>query len=47
MADRARWGKASPGLDAPEGMARDFLSQLLGFADALRGLVPAVTVHEE
>lgn len=35
------------GLDAPEGMARDFLSQLLGFADALRGLVPAVTVHEE
>jgi hypothetical protein len=35
------------GVDAPEGVARDFLSQLLGFADALRELVPAVTLHEE
>lgn len=35
------------GVDAPEGVARDFLSQLLGFADALRELVPAVTVHED
>lgn len=35
------------GVDAPEGVARDFLSQLLGFADALRGLVPTVTIHED
>lgn len=35
------------GVDAPEGVARDLLSQLFGFADALRELVPAVTVHEE
>lgn len=35
------------GVDAPEGVARDFLTQLLGFADALRELVPAVTLHEE
>ncbi len=35
------------GVDAPEGVARDFLAQLFGFADALRKLVPAVTVHEE
>lgn len=35
------------GVDAPEGVARDFLAQLLGFADALRELVPAVTVHED
>jgi len=35
------------GVDAPEGVVRDFLSQLLGFADALRELVPAVTVHED
>lgn len=35
------------GVDAPEGVARDFLAQLLGFADALRQLVPAVTVYEE
>lgn len=35
------------GVDAPEGVARDLLSQLLGAADALRELVPAVTVHEE
>jgi len=35
------------GIDAPEGVMRDFLAQLLGFADALRELVPAVTIHEE
>ena len=35
------------GVDAPEGMARDFLAQLLGAADALRELVPAVTIREE
>ncbi len=35
------------GVDAPEGIVRDFLAQLLGFADALRELVPAVTLHEE
>lgn len=35
------------GVDAPEGVIRDFLAQLLGFADALRELVPAVTIHEE
>lgn len=34
------------GVDAPEGVARDFLAQLLGFADSLRELVPGVTVHE-
>ena len=35
------------GIDAPEGVLRDVLSQVLGFADALRELVPAVTIHEE
>ncbi len=35
------------GVDAPEGVVRDFLAQLLGFADAVRELVPAVTIHEE
>jgi hypothetical protein len=35
------------GLDAPEGVARNFLAQLFGFADALRELVPAVTIREE
>ena len=35
------------GVDAPEGVVRDFLAQLLGFADALRELVPSVTIHEE
>ncbi len=35
------------GVDAPEGVARDFLAQIFGFADALRDLVPAVTIHEE
>ncbi len=35
------------GIDAPEGVVRDFLSQILGFADSLRELVPAVTVREE
>ncbi len=35
------------GVDASEGVVRDFLAQLLGFADALRELVPAVTIHEE
>lgn len=35
------------GVDAPEGVMKDFLVQLLGFADALRELVPAVTIHEE
>ncbi len=35
------------GIDAPEGVVRDFLAELLGFADALRELVPAVTIHEE
>ena len=35
------------GVDAPGGVARDFLAHLLGFADALREIVPAVTVREE
>lgn len=35
------------GVDAPEGVLRDFLTQVFGFADALRELVPAVTIHEE
>ncbi len=35
------------GVDATEGVARDLLSQLLGFADALRDLVPPVIIHEE
>ena len=35
------------GVDAPEGVLKDFLAQVLGFADALRELVPAVTIHEE
>ncbi len=35
------------GVDAPEGVVRDFIAQVLGFADALRDLVPAVTIHEE
>lgn len=35
------------GVDAPEGIMKDFLAQALGFADALRELVPAVTIHEE
>ncbi len=35
------------GVDAPEGVVRDFLAQLLGFADAVRELVPAVTIHDE
>ncbi len=35
------------GVDAPEGVVRDLLSQVLGFADSLRELVPAVTVREE
>ncbi len=35
------------GVDAPEGVVRDFLAQLLGLADAVRELVPAVTIHEE
>ena len=35
------------GVDAPEGVVKDLLAQVLGFADALRELVPAVTIHEE
>ncbi len=35
------------GVDAPEGVVKDFLAQVIGFADALRELVPAVTIHEE
>ncbi len=35
------------GIDAPEGVLRDFLAQVFGFADALRELVPAMTIHEE
>ncbi len=35
------------GVDAPNDVARDLLSQVLGFADALRELAPTVTVHEE
>lgn len=35
------------GIDAPEGVLRDFLAQVFGFADALRELVPAVTIREE
>lgn len=35
------------GVDAPGGVARDLLSQIFGFADALRELVPTVTVREE
>lgn len=35
------------GVDAPEGVVKDLLSQVLGFADALRDLVPAVTIHED
>ena len=35
------------GVDAPEGGVKDLLAQVLGFADALRGLVPAVTIHED
>ncbi len=35
------------GVDAPEGVVKDFLAQVLGFADALRGLMPAVTIHED
>ncbi len=34
------------GVDIPEGVARDILAQILGAADALRELVPAVTIHE-
>ncbi len=35
------------GVDAPEGVARDFLAQLIGVADSLRDLVPSVTIQEE
>ena len=35
------------GIDAPEGIVRDILSQAVGFADALRELVPAVTIRDE
>ena len=35
------------GFDAPEGVVRDLLAQLIGFADTLRELVPAVTIREE
>lgn len=35
------------GIDAPEGVLREFLAQVFGFADALRELVPAVTIHED
>ncbi len=35
------------GVDAPEGVVRDFLAQVLGFADALRELVPTVTIGED
>lgn len=35
------------GVDAPEGVVKDLLAQVLGFADALRELMPSVTIHEE
>jgi hypothetical protein len=35
------------GVDASEGVARDLLAQLFGVADALRDLVPSVTIGEE
>jgi len=35
------------GIDTAEGVARDFLAQLLGVANALRELVPSVTIDEE
>jgi hypothetical protein len=35
------------GIDAQEGVLKEFLAQVFGFADALRELVPAVTIHEE
>ena len=35
------------GIDAPDNVARDLLSQIHGFAEALRELAPTVTVHEE
>lgn len=35
------------GIDAQEDVLREFLAQVFGFADALRELVPAVTIHED
>lgn len=35
------------GVDAPENAVREFLAQLFGAADALRGLAPVVTIREE
>ncbi len=35
------------GFDTSEDVAREFLAQLFSLADALRGLVPEVTVEEE
>lgn len=34
------------GLDTKEGVARDLLAQFLGVVDALRDLVPGVTIEE-
>lgn len=35
------------GVDTSEGVARDFLAQIFGVANALRELVPAVTIDED
>ncbi len=35
------------GVDAADDVLKEFLAQVFGFADALRELVPAVTIHEE
>ena len=40
-----QWGRLCPN-ETPEGQ-KEFLAQVFGFADALRELVPAVTIHEE
>lgn len=35
------------GVDATEGLAREFLSQTMGLADLLRFLIPGVSIKEE
>ena len=35
------------GIDATEGIAREFLSQTMGLADLLRFLIPGVSIREE
>lgn len=35
------------GVDAKDEVLREILAQLFGFADAIRDLVPTVTIHEE